>query len=121
MSAINNRGQVVGSSFLAGDTLQHAYLWQHGRMTDLGMLPGDVQSFAADITDQGRVLGLSCSSDRCRPVLWRGGQIVDLTPAIPASSGWQVFDVQAINERGQIVGGGIHNGEFHAFLMTPVH
>jgi probable HAF family extracellular repeat protein len=118
---INDRGQVVGDSFVAGNSFRHAFLWQSGRMTDLGVLPGDDQSFALDITDQGQIAGGSCSSDGCRPVLWHDGKIVDLSKAIPRDSGWQPFFPHGINSYGQIVGDGLHNGEFHAFLMTPVH
>ena len=49
------------------------------------------------------------------------GTVVDLNTLLPDGSGWTLFDAQAVNSRGQIVGGGIHNGEFHAYLMTPVH
>ena len=37
-SAINDSGQVIGSSYLAGDQNRHAFLYKDGKMTDLGTL-----------------------------------------------------------------------------------
>jgi probable HAF family extracellular repeat protein len=117
--SLNDHAQIVGTSAVTGDAAFHAFLWQRSTMTDLGTFPGDVGSEALDINEQGDVVGLSCA-DNCRPVLWQHGTIVDLNTLLPASSGWQLFDANAVNEHGQIVGGGLHNGEVHAFLMTPV-
>jgi probable HAF family extracellular repeat protein len=116
---INDRGQVVGYATLPGDATRHAFLWQRGHMTDLGVLPGDVSSEAVDITNDGEILGESCSTDQCRPVLWRDGKVIDLNQVLSPNSGWQLFEAHAINARGQVTGGGVHNGEFHAYLMTP--
>lgn len=58
---------------------------------------------------------------QCRAALWTNGKVIDLNQALSPTSGWQLTDAQAINARGQITGGGLINGEFHAFLMTPVH
>jgi probable HAF family extracellular repeat protein len=38
---------------------------------------------------------------------------------LPADSGWVLSFAVDINDRGQIVGGGFHNGAFHAFLLSP--
>jgi hypothetical protein len=39
----------------------------------------------------------------------------------PASgNGWTITGVTSINNLGQIVGSGLHNGQSAAFLMTPV-
>src|SRR6185503_13442543 len=38
--AINEAGQIIGQSYLAGDAEQHAFVWQGGVMTDLGTLGG---------------------------------------------------------------------------------
>jgi probable HAF family extracellular repeat protein len=119
--AINNRGQVAGGSSLPGDVTQHAFLLQDGHMADLGTLPGDVFSEATAITEQGQVLGLSCSSKGCRATLWDKSTVIDLNTLISPASGWQLTDAEAENSRGQIVGGGLHNGLFRAFLLTPVH
>ena len=120
-SAVNDWGQVVGASHIAGDATRHAFLWQRGHMTDLGTLPGDVLSEAADINELGQVVGISCSTTQCRPVLWQGGKILDLNSMIPASSGWQVLDVQVVNNRGQLAGSAFGNGEVHAVVLTPAH
>lgn len=37
---INDTGQVVGSSAIAGDAVQHAFLYSNGSMADLGTLGG---------------------------------------------------------------------------------
>jgi hypothetical protein len=41
-----------------------------------------------------------------------------LDPATGA--GWTNISASAINNLGQIVGTGIHNGQSRAFLMTPL-
>ena len=60
-SAINDRGEVVGSSDTAsGDT--HGFVWEDGRMTDLGVLSdtADARRSEADaINAQGTIIGTS--------------------------------------------------------------
>jgi probable HAF family extracellular repeat protein len=56
--AINNRGQVVGGS----ETVEgewHAFLWEDGRMKDLGTLgpPATTSSRAQGINNAGQVVG----------------------------------------------------------------
>lgn len=63
-TAINNNGQVVGYS--SGDVAgspsfqNHAFVWQNGKMTDLGTLSGaDTNSKATAINDQGMIVGIA--------------------------------------------------------------
>jgi probable HAF family extracellular repeat protein len=96
--AINDRGQVVGESAPAGGFI-HAFLWQHGRMFDLGVLPGDESSFAYDINNRGQIVGEGSRGLEVRALLWDRGEIVNLTPP-----GATFSRANAINDRGQIVG-----------------
>ncbi len=119
--AINNRGQVIGASDLAGDSAGHAFLWQNGVMTDLGTLPGDFISFAFAINDRGQVVGQSCDVNfNCRAFLWRNGGMSDLN-TLTTGSPLYLISAADINSRGEIVGTGVDpsTGEPLAFAAVP--
>ncbi len=70
--ALNNYGQVVGHSDLAGDTAFHAYLWTKATgMKDIGTLSGDFASLGLGVNDGGMVVGASLDPNfNSRAFLW---------------------------------------------------
>ena len=67
---MNENGQIVGESETkSGQT--HAFVWRHGKMTDLGTL-GGASSRALAINDRGEIVGERASGKACPPraVLW---------------------------------------------------
>lgn len=46
------------------------------------------------------------------------GGMTDLNSLLPPGSGWELTLASAINDSGQIVGVGTHNGAVRAFLLT---
>jgi probable HAF family extracellular repeat protein len=60
-SDINDRGQIVGVSSLAGipPVLEHPFLWQRGAMTDLTTSGLDQTAFVVAINDRGQIAGAS--------------------------------------------------------------
>ena len=96
------------------------FLYQAGRLTDLGILPGGTQSYAYAINNLGQAVGASDSSAGAqRAVLFERGVLRDLNGLIPASAGWLLTEAKDINDSGQIVGTGIFEGQVRAFLLTP--
>jgi probable HAF family extracellular repeat protein len=59
-TGINDEGQIVGVSFPSS----HAFLWQHGRMTDLNtLITSDSRLYlisTGDINDRGEITGQAC-------------------------------------------------------------
>ncbi|HEV2634997.1 MAG TPA: hypothetical protein VGX23_07605 [Actinocrinis sp.] len=124
--AINISGQIVGTVAEPGVTdPEDAALWQNGVLTDLGTIDGIQYNAATAINAAGQIVGTA--NPNCQPCAapeaWLrqpGGPLTALSTLVAANSGWTFQQATGINDRGQIVGAGLHNGSLHAFLLTPV-
>ena len=119
---LNDQGQVVGQSDLAGDANFHAFLWtKETGIEDLGTLTGDVNSVALGINDSGEIVGLSLDANfDPHPYLWQDGVMTGLNSLIPANSPLSLLLACSINSSGEIVGLAVTStGEVHGYLATP--
>jgi probable HAF family extracellular repeat protein len=122
--AINNNGEVVGSSDIAGDKATHAFRWTRNTgIEDLGTLDGDGLSNGLAINDQGVIAGISAAPDfsSFRAFVWSGGVMTDLNQLIPSTSALYLLTACSINARGEITGFAVDgNGSIHGYLAVPV-
>jgi len=119
-TGINEDGWVVGRSSKPGGD-DHGVLWRDGTMVDLGSLPG-ISAEVNDVNDVGQVVGsATIGAFGGAAFLWQNGKRTDLNtlidPLLPPNSGWILTEAAAMNNAGQIVGSGLHNGAYHAFLL----
>jgi probable HAF family extracellular repeat protein len=114
---------VGNSSSESGQT--HAFLYENGVKTDLGVLPnGGRSSSATGVNSSGVVVGTSNVKrsgygSKNIPFVYIDGTMTDLTTLIPAE--WSLKSVAGINDAGEIVGVASlgKNGALHAVLLTP--
>jgi probable HAF family extracellular repeat protein len=125
---LNNHGQVVGNSLntvpdplsIMGLTQTHGFIWQQGRMEDLGTLGGP-DSWASFVNERGQVAGASYTSEVVNPntgvpqidlFIWENGKMRDLgnlggsgLSPVNCCFGALPWIVTGINDRGEITGG----------------
>lgn len=105
--AINDRGQIVGASFTnsvvnpsTGFPTLAPFLWENGRMINLGTL-GGVFGTPSGLNNRGQVVGTSdLPGDQTKhPFLWKRGRLRDLGTLGGSSGG-----ANSINENGEVIG-----------------
>lgn len=120
---INDRGQIVGASF-TNSTVNPAtglptldpFLWERGRMLDLGTLGGTV-GMANMINRRGQVIGqsslavnpgacLTFLAPSCHGFLWQRGTLNDLR-----TLGGTISSANWLNDAGEIVGFATTSGD----------
>jgi probable HAF family extracellular repeat protein len=117
--AVNAIGQVAGNSFTT-TRASRAFVWDLGALHPLNALPGDFATEARAINISGDVVGRSGTPtlSTSRAVLWRNGTVIDLNTRVQVAA-WSLQVATGINDVGQIVGNGVHDGQMRAFLLTP--
>lgn len=112
-AGINDRGQIVGIT-----PQGRAALWNGQTLTDIG--PADFGESAVEkltINNRSQVVGAGLV-DAEGPYLFDNGTAVHLN-ALVAGTGWTITKALGINDSGEIVGIGVHDGSESAFLLRP--
>ena len=119
---VNERGQVAGISYTdstpndtTGIPTVHPFLWENGRMTDLGSFGGTF-GLVNDFSNRGQVIGnMTLPGDASQhPFLWDRGRLIDL-----GTFGGQNGEANWLNDAGEVVGYAYFPGDMvrHAFVL----
>jgi probable HAF family extracellular repeat protein len=136
-SAVNNRDDVVGYGLTQDGTAFHGFLLRKGVVADLGTLSGGRNSYAQGINDSGVAVGTAdvpyldvCEKDgelvpcikyKLAAFAHDGNHMTNLNTLIPGDAGWDLISAYGINNRGEIVGYGLLDGRFRAFVLDFKH
>ena len=117
--AVNRIGRAAG--WYSSGAQNRPCLFEAEGPADLGTLDGLDAGAALDINDLGQVVGYSRKSSPVveRAFIWEDGELADLNDLVATNSNWFLTEAFSINNRGCIVGEGLHNWIHHGFLLTP--
>ena len=121
--AINASGDVAGYSDHGEGLNEHAVLWIHGKIHDLGTLPGGTISEAMGMNDRGDITGFSNSAlNSPHGFLLRRSndtRVLGAMQDLGTLSGGSYSQALAINNREQVVGfSNAADGNWRGFLWT---
>ena len=124
-AAINNFGQIVGSSGRTDpdtyESFYRAFLYSNGAMTALPV--PSWEAYAGDINDAGVVVGSMRAGggfSNFHGWVYMDGVVTNLNTLIPSGTGLHVAYATAINNAGQIAATAFDaQGHYHAVLLTP--
>ena len=124
--AISESG-LVAVNLLIDTGERHVALWDNGVWTLADPLPDRPRSYVYGVNDLREMAGMAFVELTPEGVfvgahafVWQDGVTRDLNSLIPADSGWELSDARDINDHGQILGRGTHNGRSERCLLTPV-
>jgi probable HAF family extracellular repeat protein len=121
-AAIDARNDVVGSASTSTGLVRAFFRSSAGAMRVL-RVPGIRNSEAASISNSLRVVGTAYDDPFFLTSAW-----LARTPAAPArlllelvppETAWTFAYATSVNDRGQIVGTGLHRGRTRGYLLTP--
>ena len=114
---MNDGDLAVGGIPMAANIHEfHAFLYDHGTITDLGVLDAfQDDSIAWDINNLRQIVGTSAVSIDpehygYHGFLWTGAGLVDLNTLVDPSSGWVITSANAINDAQQIAATACYGG-----------
>jgi probable HAF family extracellular repeat protein len=125
-AGINDNSEVLANTISGqssgGSPISHPYLWDPASgLHDLGIANGS--GYAYSINSLGDAVGTFDNySNSYWSFLYTHGVLIDLNSSLDPVTGlgWNTLVAMQINDHGQIVGSGIHNGVPRAFLLTPI-
>lgn len=129
-AGINAKGWVVGGATTEngleyGAPGTHAFLWKEGQIYDLGAPDGADFSAANGVNANGEVVGFAGNPKTDNPdntmaaAYWdANGKLYNLNDAI-SDDKWFLVTALAINDKGQITGLGVVDGQYHGFILQP--
>ena len=99
-SGINDRDQVVGTSYRRTMNCYRGFLWQNGAMIDIGGFLPTGETLPDDINNAGLIVGSSATASYEQPFLYENGTMTQL-PILP---GYVRGAADAISPNGNIAG-----------------
>jgi probable HAF family extracellular repeat protein len=124
-AAINDAGQIAGTSFVDGD-VQHAFLYTDGVLQDIGSLGGAFTEARA-LNEAGQVVGYSTYADTepgtgfSSAFVFRDGLMLDLNLVTERPGVWTILDAFGINDSGQIAAYACTGfGDCRAVRLDPI-
>ncbi len=124
---MNDVDQITGTAD-TGSGQPHAFVWDHGTMTNLGVPGGGTESHGIAINELGQVTGwyFPAGDGTQHALLWNGSTMKDLNALIDSSDPLKqfvkLFNGNDINKRGQVGADGRDSrlNQDHAYLVTPL-
>jgi probable HAF family extracellular repeat protein len=118
--AVNDLRQYAGVCLHEATGRIEAFRQEDGKRRMLGTLGGSF-SIARDLNNRGEVVGgsLTEGDENFHGFLFRDNKLYDLNSLLDKAGAWEVIQALGINDRGEILGIGAHEGHDRIVLLRP--